>query len=63
MGLDTLLTGTQAARLVGVTRQLVYGWWRLGHLTRISGRYRAGDVLAVEAEMRGRSGRPIRTAG
>jgi predicted site-specific integrase-resolvase len=62
MGYDTLLTPAQAARIARVSRQLIHRWEQLGHLTRTSGRLRAGDVLEVEAEMRRRSGRPIRTA-
>jgi predicted site-specific integrase-resolvase len=59
MGLDTLVTQAQAARLVGVSRQLVRRWVELGHLALTDGRARAGDVLAVEARMRARSGRPV----
>lgn len=59
MGLDTLVTGAQAGRLVGVTRQLVRRWEQLGHLRRVSGKYRAGDVLKAEAKTRAKSGREI----
>ena len=62
MGYDTLVTGAQAARIAGVSRQLVRRWEQLQHLRRIDGRYRAGDVLAVEAEMRQRSGREVNRA-
>lgn len=62
MGYDTLVTQSEAARIAGVSRQLVRRWEQLRHLRRIDGRYRAGDVLAVEAEMRQRSGREVRSA-
>jgi transposase-like protein len=60
MGLDTRITQAQAARLVGVSRQLVRRWVQLDHLTLAGGRLRAGDVLQVEASMRAKSGRPVR---
>lgn len=62
MGLDTLVTQAQAARLVGVSRQLIRRWVQLDHLTLTDGRVSARDVLRVEAEMRRRSGRPVRLA-
>lgn len=49
---DTLLTGAQAAHLVGVSRQLIQYWHDRGHLEQIDGRYRYEDVLDVEARMR-----------
>lgn len=57
MGLDTLLTGSQAARIAGVTRQLIRRWEQLGHIRRIDGRFKARDVLEAEAKTRQRSGR------
>ena len=62
MGYDTPVTGAQAARIARVSRQLIRRWEQLGHLQRQAGHYKAGQVLAVEAEMRQRSGRPIRQA-
>lgn len=62
MGADTLLTGAEAARLAGVSRQLVRRWEQLGHLRRVDGRYRAGEVLCAEARTRAKSGRAIRVA-
>jgi len=62
MGLDTSITLSQAAHIAGVSRQLVYRWVQLGHLTAHDGRYRAGDVLAVEAKLRAISGRPVRAS-
>lgn len=54
--LDARLTGAQAAAAAGVSRQLIYSWWTAGDLTRgPDGRYRYGDVLAVERAKR-RSG-------
>lgn len=59
MNLDVLLTGAEAARHVGVSRQLVRRWVQLGHLAphTVTDRplYRLGDVL--EAERRTRSSR------
>ena len=60
MGLDTLVTGAQAARLAGVSRQLVRRWEELGHLVRTDGKYRAIDVLKAESRTRAKSGRAIR---
>jgi len=51
VNLDALLTGTQAARLAGVSKQVIYRWRQLGHLhpaQQSPPRYRAGDVLAAE---------------
>jgi predicted site-specific integrase-resolvase len=55
--LDAKLPAHLAARLVGVSRQLVHYWHTAGHLTpvAVSGRqplYRLGDLLAVERDMR-----------
>lgn len=49
---DTLLTGAQAAHLVGVSRQLIRYWHDRGHLEQVDGRYRYQDVLEVESRMR-----------
>lgn len=46
----------------GVSRQLVYSWWVGGRLARgKDGRYRLGDILAVERATR-RSGYSHRRA-
>lgn len=55
--LDAKLPAHLAARLVGVSRQLIYAWQNAGHIAPVarSGRsplYRAGDVLAAEAATR-----------
>lgn len=54
---DALVTGAEAARLVGVTRHLVGMWKRAGKLTPKDRRgrsplYRLGDVLQVERDTR-----------
>lgn len=59
MGLDMMITKSQAARLVGVSRQLVHRWVQLGHLTVENGRVRARDALEVEAKTRQVSGRRV----
>jgi len=59
MGLDTLVTGAQAARIAGVSRQLIRRWEQLGRITRMQGKYRAGDVLKAEADTRAKSGRQV----
>ena len=55
MNLDALLTGTQAARLAGVSKQLVRRWRQLGHLQPTAGtppRYRVRDILEAERATR-----------
>lgn len=52
MNLDALITGSQAALLVGVSRQLVRRWEQLGHLTRTDGKYVVGEVLDAERKTR-----------
>ena len=55
MDLSALLTGVQAARFVGVSKQLVERWRQLGHLTPVETgprRYRLGDVLKAERATR-----------
>lgn len=52
MGLDTMVTATDAARLAGVSRPTIYRWRELGHLVPIAGRYLARQVLEVESLMR-----------
>ena len=53
MNLDALLTGAQAAKVAGVSRQLVNYWRTTGKLRQQPcGRYRLGDVLATEAATR-----------
>lgn len=56
MNLDARLTVTQAALLARVSKQLINRWRQLGRLSaeRVAGvwRYRAGDVLRVERDMR-----------
>lgn len=59
---DALLTGAQIAARLGLSRQLVYAWWKTGKLHRHpGGRYRLGDALAVERATR-RSGYSHRIA-
>jgi len=54
VNLDALLSGAQAARAVGVYRQLIRRWVQLGHLTPAARGpkgeplYRYRDVLAAE---------------
>lgn len=49
MNLDARLTGAQAARWIGVSRQCIYQWVSRGHLTAgTDGLYRLGDVLNAE---------------
>jgi hypothetical protein len=43
--MDTRLNGSQAATLVGVSRQLIYAWTRRGWLAR------GGDGLFAEADV------------
>jgi DNA-binding transcriptional MerR regulator len=57
VNLDALITGTQAARLAGVSKQLIRRWRLLGHLqpadpTPGRPRYRVRDVLAAERDTR-----------
>jgi predicted site-specific integrase-resolvase len=61
MGLDTYVRPAQAARIAGVSRQLVRRWTQLGHLTAHNGRLKVRDVLEVEAKTRAVSGRPVRS--
>lgn len=50
---DALVTGAEAARLIGESKQLVYSWSKRGLLTRQpDGRYRYGDVIEVERATR-----------
>jgi hypothetical protein len=52
---DALLTGAQAARLVGVSKQLVRRWRQLGHLEPVAEhppRYRVRDVWKAERATR-----------
>jgi len=58
MGLDTWITKSQAARIAGVSRQLLHRWVQLGHLTVENGRVNAREALVVEAKTRKVSGRP-----
>lgn len=56
------LTGSQAAEVVGVSKQLINYWRISGRLKRGDDRrYRYGDVLAVERDTR-RSGYSHRIA-
>ena len=51
--LDAKLPAHLAARLVGVSRQLINYWRASGKLTPDEQkRYRLGDLLAVERDMR-----------
>lgn len=57
VNLDALITGSQAARLAGVSKQLIYRWRQLGHLqpadpTPGRPRYRVRDVLQAERATR-----------
>lgn len=55
VNLDALLTGTQAARLVGVSKQLVRKWRVLGHLEPVEPDpplFRVRDVLTAERQTR-----------
>jgi DNA-binding transcriptional MerR regulator len=57
VNLDALITGTEAARLAGVSKQLVRRWRELGHLqpadpTPGRPRFRVGDVLKAERKTR-----------
>lgn len=53
MDLDALLTGSQAAAIIGRSRQLIHAWHHAGHLPRTeNGRYRLRDVLAAERRTR-----------
>jgi hypothetical protein len=50
---DARLTGAEAARLLGLTRQAVYMWRQRDQLAAgDDGLYRLGDVLAVNGSMR-----------
>ncbi len=50
---DALLTGAQAARAVGVSRQLINAWREKGWLTQQSdGKYRYADVVEIERRTR-----------
>jgi len=56
VNLDALLTGAQAAKAAGVSKQLLNYWRTSGKLDRQPcGRYRLGDVLTTEAAMRNSS--------
>lgn len=64
LDMDALITGAQAARLVGVTRAAVCTWRSTGRLQPQGQRgrsplYRFADVLAVERDTR-RSGKSHR---
>lgn len=58
MNLDALLPGHLAATYFGVSRQLIYRWRQLGHITPAgtdrNGHplYRLGDLLAAERATR-----------
>lgn len=52
MNLNAYVTGAQAARIAGVSKQLVNYWRSKGHLEQHGGRYRLGDVLTIEQRMR-----------
>lgn len=51
--LDARITGSQAARLIGVSRQLINDWWKRGRLAKgDDGRYRYGDILEADRKAR-----------
>lgn len=53
MNLDALLTPAQAARAAGVSKQLFNYWRTQGKvIPQPCGRYRLGDVLDTEKDMR-----------
>lgn len=53
MDLDARLTPADAARLAGVSPQLLYWWKRQGKVKQgEDGTYRAGDVLLAERDTR-----------
>lgn len=58
LNLDALLTGAQAARYLGITRQSIYMWHKRGEITatRVDGNwmYRLRDVLETERTLRRR---------
>ena len=51
---DAMVTPAQAARALGISRQLVRDWYLRGRLTRDedTGKVRFGDVLELEWETR-----------
>ena len=63
MDTNALLPAPAACRIAGIYRQLLYAWRTRGHITpaatdhRGQPLYRLGDILAVEATMRGRTRR------
>lgn len=59
---DAMLTGAQAARAVGVSKQLVNNWRARGLLKQTDGRYRYGDVVDVERRTRRSTRSSRRTA-
>jgi hypothetical protein len=53
VNLDAHLTGSQAAKAAGVSKQLINYWRTSGKLPRqADGKYKLGDVLTTEARMR-----------
>jgi predicted site-specific integrase-resolvase len=58
-GLDTLVTQAQAARFLGVSRQLIHRWIELGHVRLVDGKVVYRQASEVEAKLRAKSGRPV----
>lgn len=63
---SVLWTVPEAAEAAGVTTDVIYQWKRRGKLTPVNRtgwpRYRAMDVLSVEAATRARAGRSFAAA-
>ncbi|MCX5209804.1 MerR family transcriptional regulator [Kitasatospora sp. NBC_00240] len=62
----TLWTTAQAAGAAGVTRDVIYTWAHRGKLKPVNRRgwprYRASDVLRVQAETQNRNGCQLQSA-
>jgi len=56
------LTLAEAADTAGRTERTIRNWVDAGELNPRHGRYMRDDVLATEQRMRGRVGRPRKTA-
>lgn len=55
--LNALIPGSSAAKVLGVSKQLIRRWRQLGHITpvRMDGRsplYRLGDLFEAERKLR-----------